>query len=211
MPMLTKVLSENDMLIPSWQHPVAIFFSTSRPNIETHMFVQRMLRYANCSRSAFIIATVYLTRLAAAQPYLALNQLNVHRLFITALLLAAKYIDDTVFSNAHYARIAGIVTVQELNRLEVNMLHFLSFRTFVSPHQYADLVHQLSRRRMPFTNPSLCIRIPAKLANHDIQAVNPTCAMHQATDCVPFSNCSYSAFTIQLGLITQSAFYFPSL
>lgn len=174
-PLLSKLLEENDeMIMPSWEHPASVFYSTCRPNIDTEMFIRRMLHYSHCSRSAFIMAVVYLTRITDVHPFLALNELNVHRLFISALLLAAKTADDCVYSNAHYARVGGIRTVQEMNRLEGHMLNLLQFRTFVYQEEYASFVYQLSMRRVPHISRALGVRI-ARIYENRLSKVTAHC------------------------------------
>eukprot|EP00171_Calliarthron_tuberculosum_P015141 IDg15141t1 len=134
---------------PHWEDPLSVFFSVTEPAIEMHEYVRRLVRYANCSRSAFINALIYLQRLICVNPLLRLTPLNLHRLLTTAVVLAAKTLDDRCYSNAHYARVGGIATVGEMNRLELQMLATLRFRTFVSFNEYDLFVRSLAKRAPP--------------------------------------------------------------
>lgn len=67
-----------------------------------------------------------------------LTELNVHRVIITAVLLAAKFFDDAYYNNAYYAKVGGVL-VSEMNGLEVDFLFRINFSLHVPPevfHQY---------------------------------------------------------------------------
>lgn len=145
--------------MPSWEEPVSVFFSVTKPDIQTGLYIRRLVRYAQCSRSAFIIGLVYLKRLEANDNKLVLSPYNMHRLLITSLMLAAKIVDDRCYSNAHYARVGGIATVKEMNRLELQMLALLKYDLFVSPEEYDFFVRNLHDNKVLPNSPSAITRI----------------------------------------------------
>ncbi len=145
---------DDDM--PSWEDPISVFFSVTKPDIETSVYVKRLVKYAQCSRASFIIVLVYLKRLEEANRKLGITSYNMHRLLITALMLAAKMLDDRCFSNAHYARVGGISTVREVNRLEIQMLELLNYRLLVTPDEYFDYAQQILQRCAPRSPRSDC-------------------------------------------------------
>lgn len=55
-----------------------------------------------------------------------MNSLSVHRLFLTALMVATKYHDDTFLSNKHWS-IMGGVSQKEMNVLETEFLFLIDF------------------------------------------------------------------------------------
>jgi len=57
---------------------------------------------------------VYLDRL----DYPRLNELNVHRIVLAGLRIAAKFLEDLVCKHDRYAKVVG-VTSRELSRLEI--------------------------------------------------------------------------------------------
>jgi hypothetical protein len=59
-----------------------------------------------------------------------LSELNVHRVVITAILLAAKFFDDAYYNNAYYAKVGGVL-VSEMNGLEVEFLFRINFSLHV--------------------------------------------------------------------------------
>ncbi|KAG0225998.1 hypothetical protein BGW42_003953 [Actinomortierella wolfii] len=72
-----------------------------------------------------------------------LNSLNIHRLLITALMIAAKFTSDLYYSNARYAKYGGL-RLEELNQLELEFLFSIKFDLNVKvPHiqQVGHLLH----------------------------------------------------------------------
>eukprot|EP00871_Galdieria_phlegrea_P001811 jgi/Galph1/2630/GphlegSOOS_G1280.1 len=112
-----------------------IFHAVRPPSISVLDYMLRMFKYAFCSRSCFIISVIYLEKAAAKEQSFRLTSLNVHRLLITSLMLAAKYLDDIYYNNAYYAKVGG-VSLSELNLLELELLHVLEFSVAVSKKEY---------------------------------------------------------------------------
>lgn len=82
-----------------------------------------------------------------------LTELNVHRVVITAILLAAKFFDDAYYNNAYYAKVGGVL-VSELNGLEVDFLFRINFSLHVQPEVFekykAELVsHAINSGLIP--------------------------------------------------------------
>lgn len=144
--------------MPSWTEEISVFFSMEKPEIETRVYMQRLVQYAMCSPSAFYVALVYLKRLGHLNSKLKITAYNMHRLLITALTLAIKMLEDRCYSNAHYARVGGIASVQEMNRLELCMLSLLDFRLNVSFGEYEEFVERVNRASAP-SSPTTIQRI----------------------------------------------------
>lgn len=91
-------------------------------------------------------------------PELAVTSCTVHRLLLTAVMLAAKLMDDKYYNNAYYAKIGGITTL-ELNHMELEMLHMLEYRTYVTGPQIKQLLLRLEVFQLPGRlNSVLCRR-----------------------------------------------------
>lgn len=130
---------------PEPHDPAALFFSPFRQKSFTlNFYCKRLLQYTYCSKSCFVVAILYIVRLSERYPVFELNDFNVHRLFCTAVVLAAKFVDDTSFSNVHYAKVAGIQTPGEMNKLEAFMLKALDYRLFVSQESYCEVEAQVA-------------------------------------------------------------------
>ena len=116
----------------------------------------RVHKYASCSNECFILALIYVDRLIERNNFL-LTELNVHRVVITAILLAAKFFDDAYYNNAYYAKVGGVL-VSELNGLEVDFLFRINFSLHVQPEVFAKYKAELLSHSI---NSGL---IPAQLA-----------------------------------------------
>lgn len=92
--LLKRVSESNDMNQQLVQQKNSVFQGLTRPTISIQSYLERIFKYANCSPSCFIVAYVYLDRFTQRQPSLPINSLNVHRLLITSVMVAAKFMDD---------------------------------------------------------------------------------------------------------------------
>lgn len=99
-------------------------------------------KYASCSNQCFILALIYIDRLIQRNNFL-LTELNVHRVVITAILLAAKFFDDAYYNNAYYAKVGGVL-VSEMNGLEVDFLFRINFSLHVTPEVYEQYRAELA-------------------------------------------------------------------
>ncbi|XP_010413196.1 PREDICTED: cyclin-U3-1-like [Camelina sativa] len=130
---------DDNKLLPMLQSPeddsvVTDFDGTSPPEITISRYLDRIFKYSCCSPSCFVIAHIYI-HLFLQRTRSFLSPLNVHRLLITSVMLAAKVFDDRYFNNAYYARVGGVST-RELNRLEMKLLFTLDFKLQVDPQTF---------------------------------------------------------------------------
>lgn len=102
----------------------------------------RIHKYASCSAECFILALVYIDRLIQGNN-LTLTSLNVHRVIITSVMLAAKFFDDQYFNNAYFAKVGG-VPCPEMNSLELEFLFSINFSLHVSGEIYNRYRGELS-------------------------------------------------------------------
>ncbi|KAG9141872.1 hypothetical protein Leryth_013993 [Lithospermum erythrorhizon] len=130
--LLEKLAESNDINSKFQPQKISVFHGLSRPNISIQNYLERIFKYANCSPSCFIVAYVYLDRFTQRQPALPINSFNVHRLLITSVMIAVKFMDDMYYNNAYYAKVGGISTI-EMNFLEVDFLFGLGFHLNVTP------------------------------------------------------------------------------
>jgi hypothetical protein len=106
------------------------------PPIGIEKYLMRLSKTFQCSDASFIAALVIVDRLLEYDGgRLPLTMRNVHRIFFASLVVAAKFHEDLVYSNAHYAK-AGGVQLKEVNRLERVLLQVLDFDIRVDLEQY---------------------------------------------------------------------------
>ncbi|KAJ7521561.1 hypothetical protein O6H91_19G059800 [Diphasiastrum complanatum] len=95
---LERLIARNERYLPSGQTPsgrrLTIFHGSRPPSISIGKYLERLFKYTSCSPSCFVLGYVYIDRLVHKQPDLPVTSLNVHRLLITAVMLATKILDD---------------------------------------------------------------------------------------------------------------------
>jgi len=127
---LERLVNSNTSIARSDPGQVTKFHALKAPGIGVEAYLERVQKYASCSNECFILALIYIDRLIERNNFL-LTELNVHRVVITAILLAAKFFDDAYYNNAYYAKVGGVL-VSELNGLEVDFLFRINFSLHVS-------------------------------------------------------------------------------
>ncbi|XP_059633821.1 cyclin-U4-1 [Cornus florida] len=142
--LLQRVSESNDLNRRFQPQKISVFHGLTRPTISIQTYLERIFKYANCSPSCFVVAYVYLDRFVQRQPLLPINSFNVHRLLITSVMVAAKFMDDMYYNNAYYAKVGGIST-KEMNFLEVDFLFGLGFHLNVTPTTFYTCSSHLQR------------------------------------------------------------------
>ncbi|KAH7427221.1 hypothetical protein KP509_10G034800 [Ceratopteris richardii] len=120
------------------------FHGMKAPGIGVARYVERIYKYAHCSPSCFVVAYAYLDRFIHRHPGVPVTSLNIHRLLITSVMVAAKFLDDAYYNNAYYAKVGGVTTA-EINRLELEFLFTLGFRLQVTTHIFESYCCHLER------------------------------------------------------------------
>lgn len=105
---LNQLCARNDRLP---HKGVSKFHALRPPAIGIKDYLQRVLKYAACSGECFVLSLVYIDRIIQSNPTFVVNSLNIHRLLITSVMLAAKSYDDQYFNNAYYAKVGGMYIV----------------------------------------------------------------------------------------------------
>jgi len=128
------------------------FHALRVPSISVVDYTARLLKYALCSKSVFLTALIYLERIGKTHPSMKITSLNVHRLLITSVMVAAKFWDDTFYTTSYYAKVGGI-SVSELNTLEIDFLFKLDFRLVVTKEEFAQFEGSLIRDLLQSRHP----------------------------------------------------------
>ncbi|EDQ86648.1 uncharacterized protein MONBRDRAFT_33719 [Monosiga brevicollis MX1] len=158
--MLTGVAMLMDQLALSTQaNPfIPTKFDAPAPlNAPLSVFISQIVNYRLCSRECTVLALVYGQRLLQRYPSLVIDSRNVHRIFLIAIMLASKLIDDRYCRNTYYAAVGGL-TVADLNRLEMEFCFLMGFDLCVSLDEFREVCqtfmwrlqqHQLVNCRIP--------------------------------------------------------------
>lgn len=57
-------------------------------------YLERIFRYTKAGPSVYVVAYVYIDRFCQINPGFRINARNVHRLLITTIMVASKYVED---------------------------------------------------------------------------------------------------------------------
>ena len=109
---LSRLVESNDAAADPG--PVTKFHALRPPSISILDYCARIHKYASCSPECFVLALVYIDRLIQRNNIL-LTGLNVHRIIITAVMLAAKFFDDHYFNNSYYAKVCTALDAGRLH------------------------------------------------------------------------------------------------
>lgn len=92
---LERTVQKNEMLMETTQFKdvMTIFHGLRAPPVSIRQYIDRIFKYSGCSPSCFVVAHIYVDRFLQRTD-VHLTSLNVHRLLITSVMVAAKFIDD---------------------------------------------------------------------------------------------------------------------
>ncbi|CAN4091556.1 unnamed protein product [Withania somnifera] len=143
--LLERSIQNNESLLESIQRKdaITIFHGSRAPSLGIEQYLDRIFKYSCCSPSCFVVAHIYMERFIECTSA-HLTSLNVHRLLITSVMVAAKFIDDAFYNNAYYARVGGVST-KELNKLEMKFLFGLDFGLHVSVQTFGSYCSLLEK------------------------------------------------------------------
>ncbi|XP_073063445.1 LOW QUALITY PROTEIN: cyclin-P3-1 [Primulina eburnea] len=129
---LERSIQKNERILETTQvkDAITIFHGLRAPSLSIPQYIARIFKYSCCSPSCFVIAHIYVDRFIQRTDS-RITSLNIHRLLITSVMVAAKFMDDAFFNNAYYARVGGVSTT-EMNKLERRFLFAVDFRLYVS-------------------------------------------------------------------------------
>jgi hypothetical protein len=142
---LCQVLQSITQMHASAPAVTSPFHSTRAPPMTVRAYVERVVKYSKCSAEALAVSFLLMSHYSVFSGHV-INELNVHRLVVTAVLLGAKLRDDEYFSNIYYSRIGG-VSAQEMNDLELTMLTTLGWDMWTSEAEFDRLIGMLETAR----------------------------------------------------------------
>ncbi|XP_024017336.1 cyclin-P3-1 [Morus notabilis] len=177
--LLEKSVQRNEMQLEATQvkDVLTIFHGLRAPSLSIRQYVDRIFKYSGCSPSCFVVANIYVDRFLQSTD-IQLTSLNVHRLLITSVMLAVKFMDDAFFNNAYYAKVGGVSTA-ELNKLEMKFLFTIDFRLQVSIDTFGRYCSHLDKEAsegLQIERPIQACGIKENWSNKDDSTCAPTIA-----------------------------------
>mmetsp|Transcript_48212 Transcript_48212/g.120540 ORF Transcript_48212/g.120540 Transcript_48212/m.120540 type:complete len:254 (+) Transcript_48212:163-924(+) len=156
---LQRVCSANDILTAGKPIPCTVFHGQQAPDISFRGYLERLRTFSGCSPACFVVAVSYLERLGELEPDMRINSINMHRLMLTAAMVACKLFDETFYCNAYWARVGG-VPPSEMNKLELEFLFLIKFDLHRTKEHYDEVLKRLvfdtwDGRALPYNLDSL--------------------------------------------------------
>ncbi|KAG7814271.1 hypothetical protein KL921_000545 [Ogataea angusta] len=132
------------------------FYLKKAPSLQIPRYLERIHHYANLSTATLLTSAYYLFHLtfnlkaplsssllplkqpqtpegfACETTMLQINDLNAFRLVLSVLRLSLKLIEDKNYKQSYYCKVTGLQSVEELFKLELNLLYLLNFNLFVN-------------------------------------------------------------------------------
>nr|KAJ3421830.1 hypothetical protein HK105_002136 [Polyrhizophydium stewartii] len=106
-------------------------------NVDLCQFIATIMSRTRLSSNTLVLAFLYLDRLKSMHPRCKGSPGSAHRLILSAIMLAAKFLYDDTFDNTAWATVSsGLFSLEQVNHMEMEMLYFLNFRLFVSQSEW---------------------------------------------------------------------------
>lgn len=121
-----------------------VFDAHEAPDMTIQSFLERIFRYTKAGPSVYVVAYVYIDRLCQNYPGFKISPSNVHRILITTIMVASKYVEDMNYRNSYFARVGGLTT-KEMNKLEVDFLFLMGFKLHVNVSVFESYCCHLER------------------------------------------------------------------
>ncbi|XP_073138109.1 cyclin-U2-1 [Henckelia pumila] len=121
-----------------------VFESDEAPDMSIQSYLERIYRYTRAGSSVYVVAYVYIDRICQLYPEFRIGSRNVHRLLVTTIMVASKYVEDMNYRNSYFARVGGLST-KEMNNLEMEMLLLMKFKMHVNVSVFESYCSHLER------------------------------------------------------------------
>ncbi|KAK9051573.1 hypothetical protein SSX86_028200 [Deinandra increscens subsp. villosa] len=121
-----------------------VFDCNETPDMTIQSYLERIFRYTRAGPSVYVVAYVYIDRFCQSLPEFRITGRNVHRLLITTIMVASKYVEDMNYRNSYFARVGGITT-EEMNTLELEFLFLVNFKVHVNLSVFESYCCHLQR------------------------------------------------------------------
>ncbi|KAG2237654.1 hypothetical protein BDF21DRAFT_378191 [Thamnidium elegans] len=105
-------------------------------------FCYQVLTATQLQESAVYLSLKYIAILLQSNPSIEGAEGSEYRLFIVALMLANKFLDDNTFTNKTWSDVSGM-KVRDLNIMEAEFLEALEYNLFVRKDDYDNWKHLL--------------------------------------------------------------------
>ncbi|KAE8715237.1 Cyclin-U2-1 [Hibiscus syriacus] len=144
--LIERTMARNERIANNCRGAVRskVFDCHEAPDMTIQSYLERIFRYTKAVPSVYVVAYVYIDRFCQANPGFRITPKNVHRLLITTIMVASKYVEDMNYRNSYFAQVGGLTT-KELNTLEVELLFMMGFKLHVNVSVFQSYCSHLER------------------------------------------------------------------
>ncbi|XP_042506158.1 cyclin-U2-1-like [Macadamia integrifolia] len=121
-----------------------VFDCNEVPDMTIQSFLERIFRYTRAGPPVYVVAYVYIDRLCQFLPEFRITYSNVHRLLITTIMVASKFVEDMNYRNSYFAKVGGLTTIV-MNKLEIDFLFLMGFKLHVNVSVFESYCCHLER------------------------------------------------------------------
>lgn len=135
--MIHKLVVTTLQVIPCQSDANSKVTSSGKPLPSLMTFINKLVRYTNVYTGTLMTTLVYLDRLKRRLPKTAQGlACTRHRIFLSCLVLASKFHNDSLPKNIHWASYTdGLFTLKDLNLMERQLLYLLNWDMRVTSEQ----------------------------------------------------------------------------
>jgi hypothetical protein len=112
-----------------------IYRSIKIPGLTISKYLVRLVSFCDCSSNCYVVTLIYIDKIIKKHSEIVFDSFTSHRLLLSCLIIAIKYLDDDHYENKRYADIFGL-RLLELNNLERLTLQILEYNMFVSYDEF---------------------------------------------------------------------------
>ena len=159
--------------------------------------MERIAAFSGCSPCCLIIGSKYLEDLAVHDSAFLIDSFNGHRLILTSIMIAAKFLDDFYYSNGYWAKVlptldclvklalttlimqVGGIPVAELNGLETEFLFLMKFSLHVKRSAYDEYLVSLLKRSSQYYTET--VESPSSNQINNMRAMDSSYPVHAAS------------------------------
>jgi deoxyhypusine synthase len=110
------------------------FDCSSRINVNFQDYLKRLIQYSEAESNTLIYCLALMDMICETKK-VYLTTKNIHKLFLVALVIAIKALEDEIFAESHYAYIGGISS-KELAKLEHEFLSIMDYKINISKDKF---------------------------------------------------------------------------
>ncbi|KAK9729275.1 hypothetical protein K7432_000425 [Basidiobolus ranarum] len=111
---------------------------------ELLLFIERLTERSRINAITGVVALIYVYRLKAKLPARAQGEYGTsHRIFLSSLLVASKYLyGNESLNNRDMAEVSGVFTTAQVNLMEKEFLGLLDYQVWVNDKEISDFLEE---------------------------------------------------------------------